>query len=175
MLPSQPFPPRKNLFTFSVTLCRGFSMETFRTHEYGIPLVRGAHLEGPHVFGFLICAFVSELWPQTWGTSIQGEMNNWNPWLMLKCYFTENCVSLSHYRCLSYRVLKFLFGNLCFLLIQYGSHGFPHVHQPNYQHSTPTFHIQYNAPCYTNPTQPSYGATVPPSAFYGMLALLVFY
>ena len=41
------------------------NMETFRTHEYGIPLVRGGHLEGPHVFGFLICAFVSELWPQT--------------------------------------------------------------------------------------------------------------
>ena len=42
-------------------LSRGFSMEMFRTHEYGIPLVRGGHLEGPHVFGFLICAFVSEL------------------------------------------------------------------------------------------------------------------
>ena len=25
-------------------------METFRTHEYGIPLVRGGHLEGPHVW-----------------------------------------------------------------------------------------------------------------------------
>ena len=27
-----------------------FSMETFRTHEYGIPLVRGGDLEGPRVF-----------------------------------------------------------------------------------------------------------------------------
>ena len=71
-------------------------METLCPHEYDIPLVRGGHLEGPHVFGFLICAFVSELWPQTWGTSIQGEMNNWNPWLMLKCYFTENCVSFKY-------------------------------------------------------------------------------
>ena len=33
-------------------------METFRTHEYGIPLVGGGHLEGPHVFGFLICPLV---------------------------------------------------------------------------------------------------------------------
>ena len=32
---------------------------------------------GQHVFSFLICAFVSELWPQMWGTSIQGERNNW--------------------------------------------------------------------------------------------------
>ena len=78
-------------------LSHSFLTETLCPHEYDIPLVRGGHLEGPHVFGFLICAFVSELWPQTWGTSIQGEMNNWNPWLMLKCYFTENCVSFKYF------------------------------------------------------------------------------
>ena len=32
-------------------------METFRIHKYDIPLVRGGHLEGPHVFGFLIHGF----------------------------------------------------------------------------------------------------------------------
>ena len=31
-------------------------MEILRTHEYGFALVRGGHLEGPHVFGFLIHA-----------------------------------------------------------------------------------------------------------------------
>ena len=45
----------------NLRLKRGFSMETLCPHEYDIPLVRGGHLEGPHVFGFLICAFVSEL------------------------------------------------------------------------------------------------------------------
>ena len=45
-------------------LSRGFSMETLRPHDYGIPLVRGGHLEGPHVFGFLINAFPSEIWSQ---------------------------------------------------------------------------------------------------------------
>ena len=45
----------------NLCLSRGFSMETLCPHEYDIPLVRGGHLEGPHVFGFLICAFVSEL------------------------------------------------------------------------------------------------------------------
>ena len=38
-----------------------FSEETLNTHKYDIPVVRGGHLEGPHVFGILICAFVSEL------------------------------------------------------------------------------------------------------------------
>ena len=37
--------------TASVTICC----------KYDIPLVRGGHLEGQHVFGFLICAFVCEL------------------------------------------------------------------------------------------------------------------
>ena len=37
------------------------SMEKLGTHEYDIPLVRGGHLEGPHVFVFLIHAFVLEL------------------------------------------------------------------------------------------------------------------
>ena len=45
----------------NLRLKRGFSMETLCPHEYDIPLVRWGHLEGPHVFGFLICAFVSEL------------------------------------------------------------------------------------------------------------------
>ena len=43
----------------------GFSMETLCPHEYDIPLVRGGHLEGPHVFGFLIHVFPSEIWTQT--------------------------------------------------------------------------------------------------------------
>ena len=60
-------------------LSRGLSMEILCPHEYDIPLIRGGHLEGPHVFRFLLCTFVSELWPQMWGTSIQGKMNNWNP------------------------------------------------------------------------------------------------
>ena len=38
-------------------MSRGFSMDTLRPHEYDIPLDRGGHLEGPHVFGFLINAF----------------------------------------------------------------------------------------------------------------------
>ena len=33
-------------------------MEMLRTHEYGIPLVRVGHGEGPHVFTFLISALV---------------------------------------------------------------------------------------------------------------------
>ena len=37
---------------------RGFSMDTLLSHEYDIPLDRGGHLEGPHVFGFLINAFL---------------------------------------------------------------------------------------------------------------------
>ena len=45
----------------NLRLSHSFSMETLSPHEYDIPLVRGGHLEGPHVFGFLICAFVSEL------------------------------------------------------------------------------------------------------------------
>ena len=58
----QTFPISNIIFLQTVLrLSRGFSMETFRTHEYGLPLVRGGRLEGPHVFGFLICAFVSEL------------------------------------------------------------------------------------------------------------------
>ena len=75
--------------------CR-FMMETLHSHKYDTPLARVGHLGGPHVFGFLIKAFCLEIWPQMWGTSIQGEMNNWNPWLMLKCYFTENCVSFKY-------------------------------------------------------------------------------
>ena len=39
-------------------MSRGFSMDTLRPHEYDIPLDRGGHLEGPHVFGFLINAFL---------------------------------------------------------------------------------------------------------------------
>ena len=41
-----------------------FSMEILRTHEYDISLVRGGHLEGPHVFGFLIHAFPFKIWCQ---------------------------------------------------------------------------------------------------------------
>ena len=37
-------------------MSRRFSMDTLRPHEYDIPLDRGGHLEGPHVFGFLINA-----------------------------------------------------------------------------------------------------------------------
>ena len=40
-----------------------FSMETL---ECDTQLVRGGHLEGPHVFGFLIHVFPSEIWTQTW-------------------------------------------------------------------------------------------------------------
>ena len=41
---------------FKDNLCLkcGFSMETLCPHEYDIAVV--SHLEGPHVFGFLICA-----------------------------------------------------------------------------------------------------------------------
>ena len=42
-------------------LKRHFSMEMLCTHEYGILLVRVGHGEGPHVFTFLISAFVFEL------------------------------------------------------------------------------------------------------------------
>ena len=49
----------------NLRLKRGFSMETLFLHEYDIPLVRGGHLEGPHVFGFLIHVFPSEMWTQT--------------------------------------------------------------------------------------------------------------
>ena len=42
-------------------MSRRFSMDTLRPHEYDVPLDRGGHLEGPHVFGFLIFAFVSDL------------------------------------------------------------------------------------------------------------------
>ena len=50
----------------------GFLMETLCPHEHDIPVLRGGHLEGPHVFGFLIHAFPSEIWSQT---SMHGEMN----------------------------------------------------------------------------------------------------
>ena len=43
----------------------GLSMETLCPHEYDIPLVKGGHLEGPHVFGFLIHVFPCEIWTQT--------------------------------------------------------------------------------------------------------------
>jgi len=46
----------------NLLLKRGFSMETLRSHEYDIPFVRGGHLEGTHVFGFLIHVFPSEIW-----------------------------------------------------------------------------------------------------------------
>ena len=42
-------------------LSRGFSMETLCPHEYDILVVRKDHLEGPHVFGFLIHALPSPL------------------------------------------------------------------------------------------------------------------
>ena len=51
----------KSTNLYGSLLSRGFSMDTLRTHEYDIPLDRGGHLEGPHVFSFLIGAFVSEL------------------------------------------------------------------------------------------------------------------
>ena len=44
-------------------LFRCFWMDTLCPHEYDILVVRGGHLEGPHVFGFLI--HVSEIWTQT--------------------------------------------------------------------------------------------------------------
>ena len=49
----------------NLRLSRGFWMETLCPHEYDIPVVRGGHLEGPHVFGFLIHAFPSKIWSQT--------------------------------------------------------------------------------------------------------------
>ena len=48
-------------FKEDLRLKRGFSMETLCSHEYDIPLVSGGHLEGPHVFGFLIHTFPSEI------------------------------------------------------------------------------------------------------------------
>ena len=42
-------------------MSRGFSMDTLRPHEYDIPLDRGGHLEGPHVFGFLINTFLGPI------------------------------------------------------------------------------------------------------------------
>ena len=45
----------------NLRLKRGFSIKTLCPHENDIPLVRGGHLEGPNVFGFLICPLVSEL------------------------------------------------------------------------------------------------------------------
>ena len=41
-------------------------------------LNRVGHWWEPHVFRFLIRAFVFELWPQTWGTSIHRERNKKN-------------------------------------------------------------------------------------------------
>ena len=43
-------------------LWRGFSIKMLWTHEYGISLVLVDHGEGPHVFTFLLWAFVFELW-----------------------------------------------------------------------------------------------------------------
>ena len=40
-------------------------METLCPHENDIPVVREGHLEGPHVFEFLMNAFPSEIWSQT--------------------------------------------------------------------------------------------------------------
>ena len=54
-------------------LSRGFSMVTLCPHEYDILVVRGGHLEGPHVFGFLIHALPSEIWYQTYGASLHGD------------------------------------------------------------------------------------------------------
>ena len=50
-------------------------METLFPYEYDIPVVRGGHLEGPHVFGFLIHVFPSKIWSQTCGASMHGEIN----------------------------------------------------------------------------------------------------
>ena len=53
-------------------------VKKFHADEYDIPLDRIGHCREPHVLSFFfILAFVSELWPQTSGTSIQGERNNW--------------------------------------------------------------------------------------------------
>ena len=52
-------------FKEDLRLKRGFSMETLCPHEYDIPLVSGGHLEGPHVFGFLMHVFPSEIWTKT--------------------------------------------------------------------------------------------------------------
>ena len=49
----------------NLRLSHGFSMETLCPHEYDIPVVRGGHLEGPQVFGFLMHAFPSDIWFQT--------------------------------------------------------------------------------------------------------------
>ena len=56
-------------------------MEILRTHEYDISLVRGGHLEGPDVFGFLIHAFPIEIWCQMQRTSNHGERNNLSTYL----------------------------------------------------------------------------------------------
>ena len=58
-----PKPLSTNLY--ASLLSRGVSMETLGPHEYDIPVVRGGHLEGTHVFGFLIHTFPSEIWSQT--------------------------------------------------------------------------------------------------------------
>ena len=49
--------------------------------EYDISLVRGGHLEGPNVFGFLIHAFPIEIWCQMQRTSNHGERNNLSTYL----------------------------------------------------------------------------------------------
>ena len=46
-------------------LSRRFSVDTLCPHEYDMLVVRGGHLEGPHVFGLLMHAFPSEIWSQT--------------------------------------------------------------------------------------------------------------
>ena len=43
-----------------------FLKKKFQSDEYDIPLVRAGHWREPHVFSFLICAFVFKLWFQTW-------------------------------------------------------------------------------------------------------------
>ena len=56
-------------------------MEILRIHDYDISLVRGGHLEGPDVFGFLIHAFPIEIWCQMQRTSNHGERNNLSTYL----------------------------------------------------------------------------------------------
>ena len=53
---------KQNRLKDHVHLWRGPSIQMLCTHEYDIPLARVDHGEGPHVFTFLISAFVFELW-----------------------------------------------------------------------------------------------------------------
>ena len=56
---------KQNRLKDDLRLSNRFSIETFHTHEYDIPLVTVGHEEGLYVFGFLIHCVPFEKWSQT--------------------------------------------------------------------------------------------------------------